>query len=146
MSAEPSDADRYPTLSDRGRAMLRHMREHPAAPLFRNASGNRLQAAEVAALHDYERDIGQARFEWQPGVQPPWLDAFVANTFAHVPHYRAQSMPARFDAIASVPRRCGVTLNSAFRSGSCEPPCPVALGSPVCAIKPSITRWNLIPS
>ncbi len=104
MSAEPSDADRYPTLSDRGRAMLRHMREHPAAPLFRNASGNRLQAAEVAALHDYERDIGQARFEWQAGVQPPWLDGFVANTFAQVPHYRAQSRPARFDAIASVHR------------------------------------------
>lgn len=104
MSAEPTDADRYPTLSDSGREMLRHMREHPAAPLFRNASGNRLLAAEVADLHDYERDIGQARFEWQPGVPPPWLDAFVATTFDQVPHYRAQSRPARFDAIASVHR------------------------------------------
>jgi len=49
-------------------------------------------------------------------------------------------------AIDTVPRKCGVGLNSAFRSGSCEPPCPVAVGSPVCAMNPSITRWNLTPS
>ena len=49
-------------------------------------------------------------------------------------------------AMEQVPRTWLMLENSAFRSGSCEPPCPVALGSPVCAMKPSITRWNLIPS
>src|SRR3546814_2777870 len=35
-------------------------------------------------------------------------------------------------AIATVPRRCGRSLNSAFRSGRSDPPWPVAVGSPVC--------------
>ncbi|WP_164273276.1 AMP-binding protein [Stenotrophomonas sp. B1-1] len=104
MNTEPTDADRYPTLSDAGRAMLRHMREHPAAPLFRNASGNRLLADEVAALRRYERDIAQARFDWHPGSPPPWLDAFVADTFAQVPHYRALGRPSAFQDIHSVHR------------------------------------------
>ena len=43
-------------------------------------------------------------------------------------------------AIDSVPRKCGIGLNSALRSGSGEPPCPVPVGSPVCAMNPSITR------
>ena len=43
-------------------------------------------------------------------------------------------------AIETLPRKCGIALNSAFRSGSEEPPCPVPVGSPVCAMKPSITR------
>ncbi|MDA4572107.1 hypothetical protein, partial [Escherichia coli] len=66
MSREPTDADRYPTLSTAGQAMLQQMREHPAAPIFRNASGNRLRADEVTALRGYEREITCARFEWTP--------------------------------------------------------------------------------
>ena len=49
-------------------------------------------------------------------------------------------------AIDTVPRRCGMALNSALRSGSCDPPPPVPVGSPVCAMKPSITRWKASPS
>ena len=45
-------------------------------------------------------------------------------------------------AIDTLPRRWGSRLNSALRSGSSEPPCPVPLGSPVWAMKPGITRWN----
>jgi hypothetical protein len=37
-------------------------------------------------------------------------------------------------------------LNSALRSGLSEPPMPVPVGSPPCAMKPSITRWNTTPS
>ena len=43
-------------------------------------------------------------------------------------------------AIDTVPRKCGTALNSALRSGSGDPPVPVPVGSPVCAMKPSITR------
>ena len=35
--------------------------------------------------------------------------------------------------------------NSAGRSGSSEPPVPVPVGSPVCAMKPSMTRWKATP-
>ena len=48
-------------------------------------------------------------------------------------------------AIEVVPRTCGSLLNSAF-SFLPEPPVPVPCGQPVCAMKPSITRWNTMPS
>ena len=51
MSTPPADADwlaltcprRLPGLSRHGEAMLRRLREHPAAPTFRNHSGHRLE-------------------------------------------------------------------------------------------------------
>jgi len=39
-------------------------------------------------------------------------------------------------AIETVPRTCFSAVNSAFKSGRCEPPVPVPVGSPVCAMKP----------
>src|SRR5674476_971375 len=52
-------------------------------------------------------------------------------------------LPAR--AIDTVPRTCGSLLNSAL-SFCPEPPVPLPCGQPVCAMKPSITRWNTMPS
>ena len=37
-------------------------------------------------------------------------------------------------------------LNSAGRLGRVEPPVPVPVGSPVCAMNPGMTRWNTMPS
>ena len=45
-------------------------------------------------------------------------------------------------AIEAVPRTCGSSLNSALRLGWSEPLVPVPVGSPPCAMKPGITRWN----
>ena len=49
-------------------------------------------------------------------------------------------------AIETVPRLCFSSENSALRSGRSEPPEPVPVGSPVCAMKPGMTRWNTTPS
>jgi len=99
------DSERYPTLGEAGRRMLDFMRSHPAAPLFRNASGNRLLAAEVDQLRQFEREIGAAPVGWAPGQPPDWLAAHVARTFADVPHYRQLgSPPLRFEDIAPVSR------------------------------------------
>ena len=44
-------------------------------------------------------------------------------------------------AMPHVPRRkWRLLVNSAGRSGSFDPPVPVPVGSPPCAMKPSITR------
>ena len=51
--------------------------------------------------------------------------------------------PAR--AIEAVPRTWGSAENSALSFWP-EPPVPSPLGSPVCTMKPSMTRWNLRPS
>jgi phenylacetate-CoA ligase len=104
VSEEPTDAERYPTLTDAGRAMLRQLTEHPNAPLFRNRSGNRVLAEEVTELRDYERDIAQATFEWSPGTAPPWLAAFVTRVHEDVPHYRSKGVPPSFHDIVTVDR------------------------------------------
>ena len=49
-------------------------------------------------------------------------------------------------AIEQTPRTCGSALNSAGRFGYFEPPVPVPCGQPVCAMKPSMTRWKTMPS
>ncbi len=48
-------------------------------------------------------------------------------------------------AIEQVPRTCLPELNSALRCLP-EPPMPVPVGSPPWAMKPSMTRWNGVPS
>ena len=46
-------------------------------------------------------------------------------------------------AMPTMPRLNGTLENSAARFGYFEPPVPLKfLPSPVCAMKPSITRWN----
>lgn len=103
--SEATDEDRYPTLSDAGRATLRLMREHPAAPRFTQASGNRLRAGDLDSLAAFERDHGTARVPLIHATRPAWLDAFVAHAFAHVPHYRALGTPPRcFEDIPTTSR------------------------------------------
>src|SRR5687768_1751387 len=99
------DPSRYPTLSDAGERMLAFMREHPAAPSYRNTSGNKLLPDEVEALHRFEQQVADARPGWESGTLPEWLAAFAAKTYASVPHYRAMgSAPRRFQDIAPVSR------------------------------------------
>lgn len=93
--ADPTDADRYPTLGEAGRRMLQRLREHPAAPIYRNESGNRLTAADVDDLRAFERDLLAATLEASPHAEPDWLTAFVADTFAQVPYWRALGAPPR---------------------------------------------------
>ena len=46
-------------------------------------------------------------------------------------------------AMPTMPRVNGTLENSCFRFGYFEPPVPLKFWpSPVCAMKPSITRWN----
>lgn len=92
MSGPPetiTDAERYPTLTPAGRAMLDFLREHPRAPVYRNESGNRLTAGDVERVRAFEREVADARVGWTPGGAPPWLDAFVAQCLDEVPFFRA---------------------------------------------------------
>jgi phenylacetate-CoA ligase len=99
------DDDRYPTLTAAGRSMLEFLREHPSAPIYRNQSGNRLTAADVDALRQFDREISAATVGWPRGAKPPWLEGFVARAFEDVPFYRALgSPPARFEDLPTVSR------------------------------------------
>ncbi len=105
MKRDALHRERFPTLSAAGQRMLDFMRDHPHAPVYRNHSGNRLLAHEVALVRSFEGEVAGATVGWTPGTPPAWIDRFVAETFATVPHYRARAMmPARFDNIAPVAR------------------------------------------
>ena len=105
MNEHITDDERYPTLSARGYAMLQQLREHPAAPVYRNQSGNRLRADEVAQQHAYEAAVLNAPVGWPRGTQPEWLHDFVARTFKMVPYFRALGSPAiRFENLPTTSR------------------------------------------
>lgn len=100
-----SDLDYCPTLTQVGAQMLARMRSHPAAPVYRNRSGNKLLAEEVAALRDDEREVMQAAISWSMDAPPPWLATFIAQTYATVPYYQAcGSPPARLADVTPVSR------------------------------------------
>jgi phenylacetate-CoA ligase len=108
MDNEPDDdaSERYPTLSTSGQRMLDFMREHPAAPVFRNQSGNKLRAEDIDAVLAYEREVANAVIGTPAGSLPDWLDTFLDKTWREVPHYRSLgARPVRFEDIPTVARR-----------------------------------------
>jgi phenylacetate-CoA ligase len=88
-----TDADRYPTLTDGGRAMLRFLREHPHAPIFRNESGNRLTERDVDRVRDFEREVLAASVGWAEGDEPQWIAGIIRQCYAEVPFYRRLGAP-----------------------------------------------------
>ncbi|NUO52724.1 MAG: capsule biosynthesis protein CapK, partial [Polyangiaceae bacterium] len=86
--ADPTDEERYPLLSDVGRRMLQHLREHASAPIFRNQSGNRLTAADLERVVAFEQETKDAWPRWREGEEPEWIASFVAHALEAVPHYQ----------------------------------------------------------
>jgi len=102
---EPTDADRYPTLSEHGASILRTMREHPHAPFYRNRSGNRLTAEDVERVREFEAETMSTPAGWRPGQPPDWVPELIAHCYADVPHYRALgAAPARLSEVPPVSR------------------------------------------
>lgn len=106
--SEPTDADRYPTLTEAGRAMLTRLVEHPAAPIYRNRSGNRLLPGDLAGLAAFEAEMLDAPIGWRPGEPPGWMREFLAETHARVPFFRARGSVPRI--LADIPTTCRADL------------------------------------
>ncbi len=101
---EPTDADRYPLLSDAGRRMLDFLREHPSAPIYRNHSGNRLDATDLAHVRREEAAVLATEIGWPRGGYPDWLAEFVSDCRKDVPHYAAYASSAGFEDLPTVSR------------------------------------------
>lgn len=101
---EPTDADRYPLLGDAGRRMLDFLREHPNAPIYRNHSGNRLDAADLAHVRREEAAVLAADTGWPQGGHPDWLADFVSNCQEDVPHYASYAAATRFENLPTLSR------------------------------------------
>ncbi len=103
--SEPSDAERYPTLSEAGQRMLQRLREHRHAPKFQNESGNRLTPEDVAIVRAFEREVADAGVGDQREESAPWLADYLARVYREVPFYRAMGgAPARLRDIAPISR------------------------------------------
>jgi phenylacetate-CoA ligase len=102
--SEPTDSERYPTLSEEGAAMLRFLREHPHAPIYRNQSGNRLEQGDLERVRAFEREVESSQVRVRQG-DPPWLGDLIARCFRDVPFYRRQgAAPKRLEEIDSIDR------------------------------------------
>ena len=100
-----TDAERYPTLTDVGLRMLEFLREHPHAPIFRNQSGHRLTATDLARVREFDRATQTAEIGWRPGEVPVWLGEFVERCLSDVPFYRRYgSAPADFRDLPAISR------------------------------------------
>jgi phenylacetate-CoA ligase len=105
MNDTATDLERYPTLTDAGRDILKFMREHPNAPIYRNESGNRLTADDIKQVQKFEREIANQPIDWTCHARPAWLVDLVACTYREIPYYRSLgSAPAIFDDIPTVCR------------------------------------------
>src|SRR5476651_406361 len=83
-----------------------------------------------------------------PDVTLPHTVYWPSRKFASLKQMKnwLRALPGSLErAIDVTPRPCGSLLNSAGRR-SPMPPMPLPSGSPVWAMKPSITRWNTTPS
>ena len=89
----PTDAERYPGLSEHGRRMLEFLREHPHAPIYRNRSGHRLTSEDVARVRAFERRVQDGPLGWRLDERPEWLPDFVDRCYRQVPHFRLLGSP-----------------------------------------------------
>jgi phenylacetate-CoA ligase len=93
LEADPCDAQRYPGLSAQGAAMLRFMREHPHAPIYRKHSGHRLLPTDLPELRRFEGWVRNAPIDNHPHTPPAWMASFLQYVAAQVPAYRALTPP-----------------------------------------------------
>jgi len=85
--------------------MLRFLREHPCAPIYRNHSGNRLLQEDVAEVRSFERQVESSTVGWRPGEIPAWLSKLVEHCYREVPWYRDQGdAPRSFKEIKPITR------------------------------------------
>jgi phenylacetate-CoA ligase len=99
--SSPTDEQRFPGLSAAGAQMLRFLREHPQAPIYRNASGHRLLPEELPQVLGFAADVRAAAIDPRADLGQSWLREYVEKSFAQVPHYRRYgSLP---DAFADLP-------------------------------------------
>jgi phenylacetate-CoA ligase len=86
--SSPEDNQRYPGLSPSGAELLRRMREHANAPIYRNASGHRLLPQELPEVLAFAADVRNASIDPRADLSQGWLRGYVAAALGRVPYYR----------------------------------------------------------
>ena len=93
-----SDDQRFPAIGEAGRAQLRALREHPRAPRWNLACGDRLRPEHHDALADYAESL-------RTGQASETREAFAERVQREVPFYRERARPgASFEEIPTFKR------------------------------------------
>ncbi len=83
-----TDAERFPLLTETGRARLQYLREHPSAPRYNHPCGEQLTSEGLQNVKDFAARLETAPRGWQHGEIPAWLHAFTEKCLTEVPFYR----------------------------------------------------------
>ncbi len=90
-----TEAERFPLLNDRGRAMLKRLLEHPQAPRYTFPCGDRLDAVGLEQVRAFRRRLDDERGMLNSLHEPPWLESFVHRCVKQVPFYRQSVVEPR---------------------------------------------------
>jgi phenylacetate-CoA ligase len=116
------DLRHFPLLGEAGRAMLDRLCNHPAAPIFRNRSGNRLIAEDLPLVQAHATEVLSARLGWDSSDGlPDWLQDFVREAYQRVPGYRARGVlpELSWDSFAAIPTISRADLSRDITRSSC---------------------------
>ncbi len=101
----PTDDERFPILSDAGRAVMLRMREHPAAPRFRNHSGHRLHPEDLPGLRLFADEVAGAEVDPRGDLRHGWFAEFAQRALAGVPFYRRYgALPEHLSDLPTISR------------------------------------------
>lgn len=78
-------AERWPLLTAEGAALLHRLREHPHAPHYNHACGDRLTAAARDRLRAYRTVLSE------PAPDDSWVGKLIKQVYATVSRSRAIS-------------------------------------------------------
>lgn len=106
----PSDEARIPCLDDAGRAAMRRLREHPDAPRWTYALGDRLLPADLDAIDAVRARLARARP--QAATPSDRIMATLAGRVAQTPYLRALGAGALGD-FEALPRTTRAQLAAA---------------------------------
>ncbi|HEX7378913.1 MAG TPA: AMP-binding protein [Pirellulales bacterium] len=95
LDAPLTEAERFPLLTDRGRAMLSRLRQHEHAPRWTYSCGERLTEAGLADVQAFAARQGTERRRWKYGKTPAWVGDFIDRCRRDVPFYRQRLIHGR---------------------------------------------------
>lgn len=95
-----SDAERWPALSDAGRAAVGRWADDPAAPVWVHRTGDRLTTDDLAALAatDARLRAGTAAASTREAGEPDWIRPLLERVHTTVPYYRLRARNGWSDA------------------------------------------------
>src|ERR1051326_292534 len=88
LDAPLNEAERFPLLTDRSRALLRRLQQHAHAPRWTYQCGDRLDARGLADVHAFSQRQRSQRRGWKFERPPDWVAEFIDRCRHDVPFYR----------------------------------------------------------